>query len=173
MRLNALNAFPPQDIGAFLHLNAGHWLTLRSLMGPDSPDLEMDSALPADGDQERGQSWHQADRGELRVAFFEATRDEDCGELEIAVPDGSSVRLIFQRDGTLLIGTVPGRWHLGADGSLEMAIREETRIVNERIWFSKPNLRLRCALEQFLDGRPSRASFSSEIRRLGPSKDAS
>ena len=59
-----------------------------------------------------------------------------------------------------------GRWQLAADGSLELEVEREGRLVQERIWFSKPNLRLRCTLEQSLDGRPGRASFSSEIRRV-------
>jgi hypothetical protein len=39
-------------------------------------------------------------------------------------------------------------------------------MVKERIWFTKPNLRLRSSVEQRGDGSPGRASFSSEIRRL-------
>jgi hypothetical protein len=38
--------------------------------------------------------------------------------------------------------------------------------VRERIWFTKPNLRLRSSVENHADGRPGRASFSSEIRRV-------
>ena len=38
--------------------------------------------------------------------------------------------------------------------------------LRERIWFNKPNLRLRSTIEQPADGLPGRASFSSEIRRV-------
>jgi hypothetical protein len=39
-------------------------------------------------------------------------------------------------------------------------------LVQERIWFTKANLRLRSSVEHHPDGSPGRASFSSEIRRL-------
>jgi hypothetical protein len=42
----------------------------------------------------------------------------------------------------------------------------ELAVVKERIWFIKPNLRLRSCVQRRLDGQPLRASFSSEIRRL-------
>ena len=38
--------------------------------------------------------------------------------------------------------------------------------LRERIWFNKPNLRLRSTVEQRADGSLGRASFSSEIRRV-------
>jgi hypothetical protein len=69
------------------------------------------------------------------------------------------------------LGDQRGHWQLAADGSLELEVRLEGRVVKERIWFSKPNLRLRCTLEQSLDGRPGRASFSSEIRRVRRPED--
>lgn len=72
----------------------------------------------------------------------------------------------FLADHTVLINTVPGRWELRGDGSLDLEVNEESRTVKERIWFSKPNLRLRCTLEEFRNGGPGRASFSSEIRRV-------
>ncbi|MFN9661594.1 MAG: phycobiliprotein lyase, partial [Cyanobacteriota bacterium] len=65
------------------------------------------------------------------------------------------------------------RWQLTADGSVALELLEQGRWLKERIWFSKPNLRLRCTLEQTPDGQPGRASFSSEIRRLRPAGEAS
>ncbi len=59
-----------------------------------------------------------------------------------------------------------GRWQLWPDGSLELTVRGPSAIVRERIWFTKPNLRLRSSVEQRPDGSPGRASFSSEIRRV-------
>ena len=52
------------------------------------------------------------------------------------------------------------------DGSLELVITGDGREVRERIWFTKPNLRLRSTVETGVDGSPGRASFSSEIRRV-------
>ena len=164
----ALNAFPPEDIRGFLELSAGEWLTLRSLMGPNAPERTQapvaleESAQPS----EHSQSWHQADRGELIVAFLEPAGATECGGLEVSLPGGGSMRLSFRDDGTVVMAGQCGRWLLAADGSLELDVEREGRLVKERIWFSKPNLRLRCTLEQSLDGRPGRASFSSEIRRV-------
>ena len=59
-----------------------------------------------------------------------------------------------------------GHWQLWPDGSLELTVRGASVIVRERIWFTKPNLRLRSTVENRADGRPGRASFSSEIRRV-------
>jgi hypothetical protein len=39
-------------------------------------------------------------------------------------------------------------------------------MVSERIWFAKPNLRLRSSLAHRADGEPGLASFSTEIRRV-------
>jgi hypothetical protein len=167
-----LTAFPPQDISGFLQLSAGDWLTLRSLLDPDTKGQMEASPEPAAETVETHQAWHQADRGELKVRFIEATQLEDWGGLEIAPPDQPCLTLIFRRDGSVLIDRLNGRWQLGADGSLELEVMEETRIVRERIWFSKPNLRLRCTLEQSLDGQPGRASFCSEIRRVSRASEA-
>lgn len=168
-----LNAFPPEDIRGFLQLSAGEWLALRSLLGADAPEpaagpLEGGAAEPG----ESAQSWHQSDRGELKVAFLEPEGGANCGGLEVALPGGGTMELRFRLDGTLVTGEHCGRWQLGADGSLELELEAEGRRVKERIWFSKPNLRLRCTLEQSLDGRPGRASFSSEIRRVRPPAEA-
>ncbi|MFN5464215.1 MAG: phycobiliprotein lyase [Cyanobacteriota bacterium] len=161
-----MTAFPPQDLCGFLQLSAGDWLTLRSLLDTDTKGQMEGSPELAAETVGTHQAWHQADRGDLKVRFLEATQLEDWGSLEIAPPDQPCLTLIFRRDGSVLINRLKGRWQLGADGSLELEVKEETRIVKERIWFSKPNLRLRCTLEQFLDGQPGRASFCSEIRRV-------
>ena len=49
---------------------------------------------------------------------------------------------------------------------VELVITAEGREVRERIWFTKPNLRLRSTVVTRTDGLPDRASFSSEIRRV-------
>jgi hypothetical protein len=59
-----------------------------------------------------------------------------------------------------------GTWELWSDGSLELTQTGIDTVVRERIWFTKPNLRLRSSVERRLDGSPARASFSSEIRRV-------
>ncbi|MFN9644491.1 MAG: phycobiliprotein lyase [Cyanobacteriota bacterium] len=163
-----MTAFPPEDILDFLELSAGEWLALRSLLDPDGPE-------PAAETMELGatsQNWQQADRGELTVSVLEAQGADDWGGLEVSPPAGASVRLRFRRDGTVGLGDQRGHWRLAADGSLELEVEREGGVVKERIWFSKPNLRLRCTLEQSSAGRPGRASFSSEIRRVRRPEDA-
>ncbi|MEB3317236.1 MAG: phycobiliprotein lyase [Cyanobacteriota bacterium] len=169
-----MNAFPPEDIRSFLQLSAGEWLALRSLLGPDgSGPATPPTPEPAAEPGEDAQSWHQSDRGELKVAFIEPQDASECGGLQVALPGGSSLTLRFCSDGTVQLRERRGRWQLAADGSLELEMEDGGRRVNERIWFSKPNLRLRCTLEQSLDGRPGRASFSSEIRRVSRPPEAS
>jgi hypothetical protein len=99
------------------------------------------------------------------MALLEPTSDTDWGGLEIFLANQANVRLIFHKTGTVAINSLLGHWRLGEDGSLVLTVETENRRLNERIWFRKPNLRLRSTLEQFADGRPGRASFSSEIRR--------
>lgn len=167
-----LNAFPPEDISGFLELSAGEWLALRSLLGPESLDTPKALSNPTEVEPLGSERWHQSDRGELRMTVLEPQSADDHGGLEVTLPAGTRCRLIFRADGTLLLDGQDGRWHLASDGSLELVLEQEAWIVKERIWFSKPNLRLRCTLEQSLDGRPGRASFSSEIRRVQPSQNA-
>ncbi len=144
-----MTAYPPVDLHSFLELSAGQWLALRSLM-----DSESGASL---------EDWHTSERGELEI---KATEMAGHQELEITLPDQSKHKLSFQPDGNVWINSRRGQWQLHADGTLELEVQQDTMRVKERIWFSKPNLRLRCTLEQFLDGRPGRASFSTEIRRM-------
>jgi hypothetical protein len=161
-----LSAFPPEDICGFLQLSSGEWLALRSLLDPEVAESLQKEPGPARERKELGEGWHQSERGELSMAVLPAPSDDDWGGLEIALPDGSRHQVIFQKDGMVVINGISGAWQLSQDASLTLEIKEPTRTVRERIWYSKPNLRLRCTLEQFLDGRPGRASFSSEIRRV-------
>jgi hypothetical protein len=153
-----LTDFPPEDICGFLQLNAGEWLTLRSLLEPEG-DGSSPGEVPHAG-------WHASERADIRMALLESTSESDWGGLEIFPANQANVRLIFHKAGTVAINALQGNWHLGKDGSLVLSVEEGNRRLNERIWFRKPNLRLRSTLEQFADGRPGRASFSSEIRRV-------
>ena len=112
------------------------------------------------------EQWHASQRGELHVVFAAPVQADACGELTIHLPDQGTTRLQFHTDHTVRINTISGRWVLCGDGSLELEVKQGNKVVRERIWFSKPNLRLRCTLEEFSDGAPGRASFSSEIRRV-------
>lgn len=164
-RTGALNAFPPEDIRGFLQLCAGEWLSLRSVLETETP--EGTGSPHGTGELlDAAQGWHHADRGELTVAFLEAEEPGECGGLDVGLPTGSSVRLVFRGDGSVVLAGDSGRWLLASDGTLELSLEKDGGVVKERIWFSKPNLRLRCTLEQARDGSPGRASFSSEIRRV-------
>jgi len=63
-------------------------------------------------------------------------------------------------------GSQQGQWTLWPDGSLELMISTPSGELSEKIWFTKPNLRLRSTVETRADGAPGRASFCSEIRRV-------
>jgi len=148
--------FPPQDLDAFLALCEGEWLALRSLFSL-AETLE-DGA----GDD----AWHRSERSELSVRYQRGPTADGAGLLEVQ-PAGSAPRqLAFHPNGTFRVGEQAGRWQLWPDGSLELVIDDPTVLVRERIWFTKPNLRLRSCVERRGDGPPDRASFSSEIRRM-------
>jgi hypothetical protein len=154
--------FPPATIEAFLVCCAGEWLSLRSrfVLEETAADVDAEEA-----------SWHSSERGELTVAYLAPEGAGDAGGLEIVPPAGGRHQLRFLADGSFR-GVAPdgqesqGRWQLWPDGSLELASAQGETTVKERIWFTKANLRLRSSVEHRSDGRPGRASFSSEIRRV-------
>lgn len=157
--------FPPETIAAFLAFCAGDWLSLRSCF---SLDEAADAAREAEADEV---SWHSSERGELVVTYLTPEQSSEPGGLEITPPGGGRHRLLFRPDGGFQ-GQAPdgtastGRWQLWPDGSLELSSERTGTSVRERIWFTKANLRLRSSVEHHPDGRPGRASFSSEIRRV-------
>jgi hypothetical protein len=169
-----VSSFPPEDIRSFLNCCAGEWLTLRSRFAAGE-------AAPPEADDE---GWHRSERGELVVTYLPPQQGDDPGGLAItppAVPGeaGLTRHLIFSAEGRFrggMAGKDPaavevwreGTWLLRPDGSLELTLEAETAVVHERIWFTKPNLRLRSSVEHRRDGRPGGASFSSEIRRVAP-----
>ena len=157
-----LPAFPPNDIREFLAFCAGEWLGLRSTFLPGEPE-------PASAEVEgEGDEWHSSERGELKIAYQEPSDAAEPGTLLITPPDGAAGRRVaFSADGWFAAGDGEvGQWQLWPDGSLELVLEREGVEVRERIWFTKPNLRLRSTIERGSDGRPARASFSSEIRRV-------
>ena len=147
--------FPPQEIGAFLRFCAGEWMGLRSRFA-------LDSGLEG----ENGDEWHSSERGELLVAYLEPEAADAPGGLQVGPKQGTAQQLHFNADGSFRNGNQQGRWQLWPDGSLELTLSSGNAEVRERIWFTKPNLRLRSTVESRADGSPGRASFSSEIRRV-------
>ena len=147
-------AFPPDSIEAFLRFCAGEWMSLRSRFELDTPD-----------DAGEGDEWHSSERGELVVAYLEPA-SEGPGGLSVGPKGEAMHQLLFAADGRFSAGERLGQWQLWPDGSLELVLSGEGREVRERIWFTKPNLRLRSTVEHFSDGSAGRASFSSEIRRV-------
>jgi hypothetical protein len=116
-------------------------------------------------------------RGALLVAYLEPVEHDEPGGLQVTPPTldsrpGTPQRLHFQACGVFerhdQAGNTQsqGSWELWSDGSLELTQAGTDAVVRERIWFTKPNLRLRSSVERHLDGTPARASFSSEIRRV-------
>lgn len=148
-------AFPPEDLPAFLELCAGQWMVLRS---------QMEASTATTGDDD---AWHDSHRGELAVALLPAAPGRSLGGLEVTAPDGLCRLLGFEAGGSLLgaEGSI-GHWQLWPDGSLELVIASGGQEQRERIWFTKPNLRLRSVIVNGADGQPEQASFCSEIRRV-------
>ena len=152
--------FPPVEIGAFLRFCAGEWMALRSRFALGA----------APGEADEADSWHHSERGELVVTFLEPSSGDSPGGLKLG-PKGEAPRqLLFSGDGHFTVGGAAGEqegsWTLWPDGSLELTLSGDATTVRERIWFTKPNLRLRSTVESRADGTPGRASFSSEIRRV-------
>jgi hypothetical protein len=153
--------FPPATIEAFLRFCAGEWMGLRSRFA-------LGEAMALD----EGDAWHCSERGELVVAYLEPGdgADDSPGGLSVGAKGEQPRRLLFSADGAFTVhdsqGPQQGRWQLWPDGSLELVISDDACEVRERIWFTKPNLRLRSTVANHTDGSPDRASFSSEIRRV-------
>ena len=165
--------FPPATIEAFLRCCDGEWMGLRSRF-----------ALDAGLEGENGDEWHSSERGELVVTYLEpgtgpvggAGAADSPGGLSLGPKGGAARQLLFASDGSFLVAgqlargqhqpAQQGTWQLWPDGSLELTLCAGDTEVTERIWFTKPNLRLRSTVENRADGMPGRASFSSEIRRL-------
>ena len=150
-------AFPPDSIEAFLRLCEGEWMNLRSQFD-----------LGDDADGENGDEWHTSERGELVVTYL--AEGDGPGGLSVG-PKGTPPRqLLFAGGGSFRSqgpgSSTEGRWQLWPDGSVELTVEAPGRVLRERIWFTQPNLRLRSSVEQGEGGRPGRARFSSEIRRV-------
>ena len=144
--------FPPTDPAAFLALCAGEWMSLRS-------SFELSSG----GDD----AWHSSERGELLVAFSEPL-DEGLGQLQVSAPSGVATALAFAKDGRLKIdGADAGQWRFWPDGSMELNLsRADGSVVQERIWFTRANLRLRSTTAVDSEGVPLQGSFCTDIRRV-------
>ena len=144
--------FPPADAAAFLGLCAGEWMSLRSSFD-----------LSSGGDDD----WHSSERGEL-VVRCAAPADEAVGELVVTAPGGATTTLRFQRDGALAInGASAGQWRFWPDGSMELNLSRADGVqVQERIWFTRANLRLRSTTAVDAQGTPVQGSFCTDIRRV-------
>lgn len=160
-----MSAFPPTDLESFLRCCAGEWLAVRSRFA-HQPSLDSE-----------GEGWHSSDRGAVVVAYLEAEDGGGPGGLLLTPPSeegaaAASQRILFASGGGFVrqrpegTGLGQGTWAMAPDGSLELREAGEQGVVRERIWFTKPNLRLRSSVERRPDGTLGRASFSSEIRRV-------
>ena len=144
--------FPPSDLDGFLALCVGRWMSLRSRFLINASEQE----------------WHSSERGEVEVSAS-VVAGVPC--LDVTPAEGVQSTLAFQADGCLAIHASgkehTGRWQLLPDASLELQVKANNGDqVLERIWFTKPNLRLRSTTAIGDDGQPSQGSFCSEIRRV-------
>ena len=114
--------------------------------------------------------WHNSERGE--VAMTHTRVAEDQHGLSVADAAGKPLAaLVLNADGSVQRNegaeTPAGQWQLRDDGSLELQFPvADGAVVQERIWFTKPNLRLRNTTLMDAEGTPQQASFCSEIRRV-------
>ncbi|NQV10707.1 MAG: phycobiliprotein lyase [Cyanobacteria bacterium] len=172
-------SFPPTALPAFLELCAGRWMGLRSQFTtsptPEPAPPDPSSSGPGDDD-----AWHSSEKGDVVVSFEPSSSPATLGSLVVTAPTGTSQRLLFQADGSLseedgsagtqaqapLLAHWIGQWQLWTDGSLELSGERGGRSWKERIWFTKPNLRLRSRVEHNADGSAASATFCSEIRRV-------
>ena len=161
--------FPPQEIGDFLRFCAGEWMGLNSTFALDEPTalaaVEDSTTGEAIGEVE-GDEWHTSERGELVVTYLEPQAGGEPGGLSQGPKGGLPQQLLFHSDGSYSCGAGQGRWQFWPDGSLELVLEAQGQQVRERLWFTKPNLRLRSSVASQGDGNPAQAHFSSEIRRV-------
>ena len=161
--------FPPQEIGDFLRFCAGEWMGLNSTFALDEPTAlaaEDDSTTGEANGEVNGDEWHTSERGELLVTYLEPQVGGEPGGLSQGPKGGLQQQLIFHSDGSYQCGADQGRWQFWPDGSLELVIEAQGQQARERLWFTKPNLRLRSSVATQGDGNPAHAHFSSEIRRV-------
>jgi hypothetical protein len=146
--------FPPADLGSFLQLCDGRWMSLRSLVQLDGSD-----------------DWHSSERGELVMQSAQEGPDGGA-RWKVCAADGRQLAAMhFAPGGELTLEASPtdqrGHWQLHGDGCLELTVAAaDGASLCERIWFTKANLRLRSTTLVDQDGTPRRASFCSEIRRV-------
>ena len=162
--MSPLSDFPPSTIEAFLISCAGEWIALRSQFASITPSQEAELSQEVE-------AWHDSERGEIKVDYLAPTTSEAPGGLRVTAPGGNVTTLTFLAEGQALIiassqETASGTWHFWPNGILELDCPAEDGKVRERIWFAKPNLRLRSSLAHRADGEPGLASFSTEIRRV-------
>lgn len=180
----AESPFPPADLESFLRFCAGEWLAVRSRFALEAVGgaTETGEGAEAGGAAEASEAveetWHRSERGALVVTYLEAGGNGAVGGLQLTPPgseagDAAASRQIHFEEGGSFARLGPdgsplgrGSWEMGPDGSLELTETGTWGVVRERIWFTKPNLRLRSSVQNGPNGEPGQASFSSEIRRV-------
>ena len=147
--------FPPTNLQEFLQFCDGRWMSLRSTFALDGSE-----------------DWHNSERGE--VAMRHQSDATGAEALEVTDDKGRTLSALsfavdggLKREGVGAMAAASGHWQLRDDGSLELNVpASEGALVLERIWFIKPNLRLRSTTLVDSHGTPQQASFCSEIRRV-------
>ncbi|ACB53123.1 unknown [Crocosphaera subtropica ATCC 51142] len=174
------------DIQTFLESCIGQWFSQRSSYQFDTEKAEShkseltvewlntDHSLLVSLCQEHRIDPNQAIGGQ-QVSWNSSV---DYGQKK---QTGSATMIIIPDSNTPKIGKIiqsfksnpssQGKYSLGEDEALNLTLEVGDFLMEERIWFASPNLRLRTSLMKGENGY-SRTAFYSEIRRLPPQEVA-
>ncbi len=174
------------DIQAFLELCVGQWFSQRSTYQFDTEKaeshkteltvewLERDDSLVVSLCQQYRIDPRQAIGGQ-KVSW---NNSSDYGQKKqmgnaamILIPDSNQPQIGKIIQSFQSQPSSQGNYSLGDDEALTLILKSGDFLIEERIWFASPNLRLRTSLIKGNNGY-SRTAFYSEIRRLPPKEAA-
>ncbi|BBL85825.1 hypothetical protein PMYN1_Chma12 (chromatophore) [Paulinella micropora] len=147
----AMMVFPPSSIEDFLSLCTGQWMALCS-------SFELSKSE---------NNWHSSEKSMITIEL--SSLEGKFKQVVINTTSNTATTRYFSLDGHFTSEDSSfGQWSFRTDGSLELTwrnlLREEEE--HERIWFTKPNLRLCSKITLNPDSTLLEAKFHSEIRRL-------
>ena len=189
-------AFPPADPASFLALCAGEWMSLRSSFALSNGDDdwhtsergELTVRFESGSGELLGRLLVEPGSGTSRAlsfswflggsefgrfigkkTLFTGLRKIRLSLCKTLVRMGwSKFSRFLTQGGCLEIdANKTGTWHFWPDGSVELHLPQpDGSLVQERIWFTRANLRLRSTTAVDAGGNPLEGSFCTDIRRV-------